>query len=61
MTAWFSAALGVRSRASLLRLGRGVDMLVSLPRPAFVDALPVWWLFSWVRGALVGMNGLVVG
>lgn len=49
MSAWFSAALGVRSPASLLRLGRGVDMLVSLPRPAFVYALPVWWLFSCVR------------
>ena len=49
MAAWFSAALGVRSPASLLRLGRGVDMLASLPRPAFVYALPVWWLFSCVR------------
>ena len=47
----WSAAFGVRSPACLLRLGRGVDMLASLPRPAFVYALPVWWLFSWVRGA----------
>lgn len=49
MAARFSAALGVRSPACLLRLGRGVDVLVSLPRPAFVYALPVWWLFSRVR------------
>ena len=54
VAARFCAALGARSPACLLRLGRGVDVLVSLPRPAFVYALPVWWLFSWVRGAWRG-------